>query len=161
MVCARQKGSSGVAQVVQIAAPKQCVLAVRGDVVIDARNELVVVELGRGSENVTGVIEAVSGGKVVGHRLPGAESPVEITRVIDRVEHCRINPDALRIKQLKLRDPPARDRGTARIHILKDSLAQGLRWNHAFGALLLAFTGSLVIGEEIQPVFLNGPAKRY
>src|SRR5258707_7698661 len=98
----RQEGSSGIAQIIQIAAPKQIVLAVRGEVVIDTRNEHVVVELGGCAENVSGVIQAVSRRKIVGRCLTRAESPVEITSVIGKVEHRRINPDALGIEVLQV-----------------------------------------------------------
>src|SRR5207237_7743342 len=61
LVSARQEWSSGIAQVVQVAAPKQSMFAVRGEVVIVARYEHIVVELGGGKENVSDSGEHVSG----------------------------------------------------------------------------------------------------
>src|SRR5271169_4188156 len=98
-------------------------LTVRSEVIVNACNEHVVVELGRGAENVPGIIQAVSRRNVVGRRLTSAESPVKITRVIDRVEHRGIDPDAVRVKQLKLRDAPARGSTAISVHILKVALA--------------------------------------
>ena len=133
--------------------------AVRGEVVIDARYEHIVVELGGGTENVTGIIQPVSGGRIVGRRLTGAESPVKITSVISQVEHCRINPNALRVEILQ---SCAIERGDSAVHVSvpKDALTERRRRNHAFGALLLALAGPLVVHKEKQPVFLNRPANR-
>ena len=74
--------------------------AVGGETVIDARDEDIVVEAGGRAENEAGIVQAISGGRIVGHRLPGAEGLIEITRVIGQVEHGGINPEMPRIESL-------------------------------------------------------------
>jgi hypothetical protein len=108
--------------------------------VIDARNEDIVVQASGCAEDVTGVIQAVSGGRVVGHGLTGTEGPVEITSVIDQVQHGRIDPDPARIQVLELCG--SKGGGPAvYVYILKDTLAERRRRNDALGALLLTLAG--------------------
>src|SRR4029077_18778035 len=127
--------------------------------VIDTRNEDIVVQAGGCAEDVSGIIQAVSSGRVVGHGLTGTEGPVEVTSMIDQVKHGRIDPDSTRIQVLELRGikggSPA-----AYVYIAKDALAERRGRNNALGALLLTLTGSLIVGEEKQPVLLKRPAHR-
>src|SRR5260370_30780987 len=94
---ARQERSARVAQVLQRAAPEQAMPAVGGETVIEFRDENIVVELCGRAENKAGIIQAVAGGKIIGDRLTGAERLIEITGVIDQIEHGRINPETARI----------------------------------------------------------------
>src|SRR6266446_3263474 len=107
--------------------------AICSEMVIDPRNEDIIVQAGGCAEDVTGII--------------------------DQVKHGRINSDMTRIQVLELRriegGSPA-----AYVCIAKDTLAE--RWcrNNALGALLLTLAGPLIVGEEKQPVLLKRPAHR-
>ena len=67
-------------QVLQRTPPKDGVLAVLGDVVIETRDENAVVETDRRAETKTGIVESVTDGRVVGVELAGTECGIEISR---------------------------------------------------------------------------------
>src|SRR6267143_408648 len=91
---AREEGGARVAQILQIAAPKDEVPAVRGEAVIRASNENIIIIAGRRAENEACVIQSITGEKIVGNRLPRAKGLIQIASVTDEVEHEGINPNA-------------------------------------------------------------------
>src|SRR5882757_7628318 len=70
---ARQERSARIAQILQRPAPEQVMAAVGSETVIEARDEDIVVKFGGRAEDKTGIIQAVSRGKIISHRLSGAE----------------------------------------------------------------------------------------
>src|ERR1700687_468536 len=100
---ARQEGGPRVAQILRGAAPEQQVLAVSGEPVIDSSNKNVVIQLGGRPENESGIVESISGGRVVRHRLTGAECFVEIAGVANEIDHGRINPYTSWVEVLQVR----------------------------------------------------------
>ena len=84
-------------------APRQNngVFAVRGEMVIEAGDERVVIQAHRRAEAVTGIIQPVADGRVVGHELSAAERLIEVTGV-SCVLYRRINSQAQRVKGLEV-----------------------------------------------------------
>src|SRR5258708_27234244 len=119
----RQERGARVAQVLQRAAPEQTVPAVGGEMVIEFRDEDIVVKLGGRAENKTCIIQAISRGRIIGHRLTGAKGLIEITGVIGQIEHGRINPEMARIKICLVRRSESRD-PAVHVYIAKDALAE-------------------------------------
>ena len=52
-----RKGACGLIQILQRAAPEQRVLAVGGEVVVEAGDESIVIQADRGAETEAGIIE--------------------------------------------------------------------------------------------------------
>src|SRR6202007_2377302 len=96
-------------------------LAVGGEPVINACDENVVIQAGGCAKNESGIVEAISSGSIVGHRLPGAECSVEIARVAG-VQHGGINPDTSRVEGREV-GGCKRDQVGVSLQITKDSLA--------------------------------------
>src|ERR1700692_1462285 len=153
-----QKGSSGVAQVLQGPAPKQSMPAVGGETVIESRDEDIVVKLGGRAETVTCIMQAITRRKIVGHGVPVTKGLVQVARVT-WVEHRLINPETLRIKELKLSGVPRNERA-AHSHIAENPLAELRRRNYALRPLLFALASPFIVGKEKQAVLLNRPAHR-
>ena len=63
-------------------APEQQVPAVCRETIINTSDEDIVVQFGGCAENESGVVEAITGGKIVGYGPTGAERLIEITGVI-------------------------------------------------------------------------------
>ena len=64
-----QEGSSGVAQILQGAAPEDEVPAVGSQTVVRAGDENIVIKAGGSAENETGIVQTVTGRGIVGHRI--------------------------------------------------------------------------------------------
>src|SRR5467141_199002 len=73
---ARQEGGTRIANILQVASPKDEVLAVGAEAVIRTSDENIVVQAGRRAENETGVVQTVTGEKVVGNRPTRAEGSI-------------------------------------------------------------------------------------
>ena len=91
----RQEGGLRVVQILQVSAPEDGVLPVRTQLVIDFRDEGVVIQLHRRAETEAGIIKPVSHRAVVGLKRP-------IGRV-EVAEHGRIGPQPQRINIRDLR----------------------------------------------------------
>src|SRR5258708_32482427 len=87
---AREERSSRIAQILQGAAPEQQVPAVGGEPVIHASDKNVVIQAGTRPENKAGIVETITGSKIVGYSLPRAERLIQITSPIG-VLHGGIN----------------------------------------------------------------------
>src|SRR6201993_4882422 len=122
--------------------------AVGGEAVIQPHNRNIVVQTRGGAEHEAGVVQTIPRRRIVRHRVPGAERLVEVAGVIGQVEHSGIYPDAPWVKKLELGGVPDGGSGIAGVHVLEYSLAKRGSRNHAFGALLLAFAGPLVVGKK-------------
>src|SRR5579864_2707151 len=133
-------------------------LAVGGEMVIQAGDERVVIQAHWCAEPETGVIETIAHRVVIGGVLAGAECLIEVASVVG-VEDSRINPDMQRIEAL---DVGGRKRRHSAVYVLvsKNALAKRRSRDVAHYALLLAFARSLVIGEEEQPVLLDRTTQR-
>src|ERR1700723_174095 len=126
--------------------------AVGAEAVIQPHNRDIVVQTCGCAKHEACVVQTIPGGRIVRHRVPGAERLVEVAGVIGQVEHSGINPETLGVKKLELGGVPDGGSGVAGVYVLEYSLAQRGGRNHALGALLLAFASPLVVGKEEQPV---------
>lgn len=99
---AGQKRRSGIAHILQIAAPEKTVSAISREVIVEARDKGIIVQTGRRAEDEPGVIQSVASRRIVGWRAPATESATEITRMTDRIEHRGINTDTVGIEIQKI-----------------------------------------------------------
>src|SRR6267143_387821 len=73
---AREERGTRVAQILQVAAPKDEMPTVGGEAVIRTSDENIVVQASGSAENETGIVQTITGGKIVSHRPTRAEGLV-------------------------------------------------------------------------------------